>query len=161
MLSVNPTVHIPLAGALASVGAFGGGLNVLAGYAWGNFSAAFSPGLFYYRNGNNVDEAIFTLGAVLRYTILRDFVIHPFAELGVDYVLQIGANGADASSLTHRAGGAGGSLAIGAEYDVTRNFSLQLAVRGSIIGGGDERSTTNPLVFDFMLTPFASLVFYR
>jgi len=154
MAAAVPTFHLPLLGGLAASHAYGGGLNVHVGYAFGNVAVAFSPGLFYYGNGTNGELAV-TLGAVLRYTILREVVVHPFGELGLDYAIILGAD-STAAPLSNRTNASiGASLAIGAEYDVTDHLSLQLAVRAA---GLYSVSNGNA---DLLLTPYFSVVYYR
>lgn len=154
MAAAVPTFHLPLLGGLAASHAYGGGLNVLVGYAFGNLALAFSPGLFYYGNGTN-GEVAYSLGAVLRYTILRDVVIHPFGELGLDYAGIFGAE-STAGPLSNRTNPSiGGSLALGAEYDVTDHLSLQLAVRASALYGLGNGNG------DLLFTPYFSVVYYR
>ena len=159
MFGVAPSFHLPLVGNYAANNTYGGGLNLYAGYAFGNLSIAFSPGLFYYRGRGGFGELNLSLGATGRYTFLRDVIIHPFVELGLEYWLAI-----TGTPLSHRGGGVGVSAALGAEIDVTDHLSLQVAARALLIAGGLESSittATNDIVADFLLTPFVGLVYYR
>ncbi len=151
MFAVVPTFHLPLVGALAARGAFGGGLNVHAGYALGNLSIAFSPSLLYYSNGPS-HEALLTLGAIIRYTLLREVVIHPFGEIGIDLAFPFAQS--TTYPLTGRTTSLGLSAAIGAELDVSDNFSLQLGARATAL-------VDLNITYDVLFTPFFGVVYYR
>ncbi|MEI8258948.1 MAG: hypothetical protein WCJ30_25035, partial [Deltaproteobacteria bacterium] len=154
MFAAAPTFHLPLVGVLAGQRAYGGGINVHVGYALGNVSIAFSPALLYYGNGEK-SEAYFTLGAIARYTLLREAVIHPFGEIGIDLGIPIAHGGSSGPTLTERAFALGVSAAIGAELDLSDNFSLQLAARATAC------VDIGHLLGDVMFTPFLGLVYYR
>jgi hypothetical protein len=155
LIGAAPTFHIPLLGTYASRGAYGGGLNVHVGYAIGNLSLAFAPGVFYYRGASGADEAVFSLGAFVRYTFLRDVIIHPFVEIGLDYWGAINGPG----GLSQRDFGIGATGVVGAEYDVTDHISLQLAARVTALAG--PQSSTEVWMGDLMLTPFVAFAYYR
>lgn len=155
LIGASPTFHIPLIGSYATGGAYGGGLNVQVGYGFGNLSIAFSPGIFYYRGRNGLDDVAFSLGAIIRYTFLRDVIIHPFIEVGVDYWGYLDYS----PRISGRTFGIGASGVIGAEYDVTDHISLQLAAR--ITGVAGDTGTSSGWNGDLMLTPFVAFAYYR
>jgi hypothetical protein len=157
---------IPIVGNYANAGALGGFGNALVGV---QTRAGFSLGLIVggrYATGGAMYQFLLSLGGVVRYTFLRDVVIHPFVEAGFD--IHLAAVQPNTTSMTtgsaipvfgRTSGGSYGGLnaAAGAEYDISANVSLELACRANYVWGD---STASP-GGDFVIEPWLGFTYYR
>jgi hypothetical protein len=142
---------IPLAGNIASNGGFGGfGSGLVGIQTQSGFSIAFNLGGRYFANSVS-SLPILSIGAVLRYTLLRDVVIHPFGEIGLDLHYPLGGTTEFGRSYPQPQFGATG--AIGVEYDITVHISLELAARATVFGGDGGA--------DFVFEPWLGFTYYR